>query len=353
MNNNTRILIFFGSWFVLWASIQWGILLGFNPSLSFTLVDAIVTNSVIASIACALFYIAKNTQPTRRLLTNPIIILAACVFIAYHIERLLIFYILDNNEAYYQFFTGAMSLRLAFNFLMILSVAILSWMWNYKSTMHEDLQIQNDNEKLLREAELLNLRQQIQPHFLFNSLNSISALLGSKPELARKMIQELADFLRGTLKKDDHQLLTLEAELQHVQLYLNIETIRFGHRLQVETSIEEGAEQLLIPSLIIQPIVENAIKFGLYGTTENIVISVSCKKVNDMLVIEISNPFDAETYQASKGEGFGLMSIERRLYLLFMRNDLLKITNANNIFNVQIFIPQPVKEEKDESCSYR
>ncbi len=135
-------------------------------------------------------------------------------------------------------------------------------------------------------------------------------------------------------------------------MYLNIETIRFGHRLQVETQIETGTEQLLVPSLIIQPIVENAIKFGLYGTTENIVISIVCKKINDMLAIEISNPFDAETYQASKGEGFGLMSIERRLYLLFMRNDLLKITNTNNVFNVQLFIPQPVKN-KDESCSYR
>ncbi len=88
--------------------------------------------------------------------------------------------------------------------------------------------------QLAKDAELYKLRQQLQPHFLFNSLNSISALVTSRPEQARKMIQQLSDFLRGTLKKEENQWITLEEELQHLELYLDIEKVRFGHRLHTE-----------------------------------------------------------------------------------------------------------------------
>jgi len=89
-------------------------------------------------------------------------------------------------------------------------------------------------EKLATAAELSKLRQQLQPHFLFNSLNSISALTNSHPEKARFMIQQLSDFLRGTLRQEDHHWNTLEKELEHLKLYLEIEKVRFGDRLQTE-----------------------------------------------------------------------------------------------------------------------
>ena len=88
-----------------------------------------------------------------------------------------------------------------------------------------------DAEKLAKEAELFKLRQQLQPHFLFNSLNSINALIGMRPEEARKMVQQLSDFLRGTIKKEETQWVSLEEELQYLQLYLDIEKVRFGNRL--------------------------------------------------------------------------------------------------------------------------
>src|SRR5690606_11377571 len=87
-------------------------------------------------------------------------------------------------------------------------------------------------EKISREAELYKLRQQLHPHFLFNSLNSINALIHSQPEQARKMVQQLSEFLRGTLKREENQLISLEEELQYLKLYLDIEKVRFGHRLK-------------------------------------------------------------------------------------------------------------------------
>ena len=201
---------------------------------------------------------------------------------------------------------------------------------------------EQDTMKLAREAELASLRQQLQPHFLFNSLNSISALAGSRPEEARKMIQQLSDFLRGTIKKDDQQLVSLQEELKHLQLYLDIEKVRFGHRLKTEVERPEEAMYLMMPSLLLQPLVENAIKFGLYDTVGDITIRIMARKQHDQLVIRIENPFDPQTALPRQGTGFGLNSVQRRLYLLYARNDLMTTQQIDTVFVTEVKIPQPV-----------
>ena len=223
---------------------------------------------------------------------------------------------------------------------MISLATLIGWLWFFIQEQQENKNRKDDAEKLLREAELSNLRQQLQPHFLFNSLNSISALAGSRPEEARKMIQQLSDFLRGTLKKDDQQLVPLSEELQHLQLYLDIEKVRFGHRLNTVIEHDDASLTVKLPSLLLQPIVENAIKFGLYDTTENITIRIIAKTDSHQLVLQIENPFDPATSKPKQGAGFGLNSIQRRLYLLYGRNDLLSTQQKENLFITLVKIPQ-------------
>ena len=206
-----------------------------------------------------------------------------------------------------------------------------------QQTMNER---KSDSERLAREAELFKLRQQLQPHFLFNSLNSISALTGTQPEKARHMIQQLSDFLRGTLKKDDQQWSTLEEEIQYLRLYLDIEKVRFGHRLQTEIIYTDEVLLMKLPSLLLQPVVENAIKFGLYDTTGEVFIKLEATMESNYLKIMVINPFDPETSQPLKGTGFGLSSIQRRLFLLFARHDLLKTQKEQTNFITTILIPQ-------------
>jgi LytS/YehU family sensor histidine kinase len=165
-------------------------------------------------------------------------------------------------------------------------------------------------------------------------------LAGNQPEQARKMLQELSDFLRGALKKEDYQLTSLSEELQHLQLYLDMEKMRFGHRLSTEIKHDESSLQFLIPPMLLQPIVENAIKFGLYDTTENITILIEAKTFNDYLEIIVQNPFDPETSAPKQGTGFGLSSVQRRLYLLFVRNDLLSTSVKGNQFITTVKIPR-------------
>jgi len=231
-------------------------------------------------------------------------------------------------------------IRASIGFLVlgIVTMSVIIW-YNWQEQQTSE-QRKTDAEKLAKEAELFKLRQQLQPHFLFNSLNSINALIGIRPEEARKMVQQLSDFLRGTIKKEETQWVNLQEEIQYLQLYLDIEKVRFGNRLATIIETDETTQQMKLPALILQPIVENAIKFGLYDTTGETIIRLETRKEDSELIIKVSNPFDPETSSPKQGTGFGLKSVQRRLYLLFARHDLLSTEAKNNIFTTTVKIPQ-------------
>jgi LytS/YehU family sensor histidine kinase len=156
------------------------------------------------------------------------------------------------------------------------------------------------------------------------------------------MINQLSEFLRGTLKKDEKQWNTLVEEMQYLELYLEIEKVRFGHRLRTDIICGDDTLNLKLPSMLLQPVVENAIKFGLYDTTGDVLIKVNAKKLDNNLEVTVENPFDPETSMPLKGTGFGLASIQRRLFLLFARQDLLNVQKENNRFITTILIPQNI-----------
>lgn len=247
-----------------------------------------------------------------------------------------------DNTAYLHFLKASLPVRFMFTLLMITFIAIVSELQFYQKQQSENKKRKEEASLLFRDAELASLRQQLQPHFLFNSLNSISSLIGSDAEGARKMIQQLADFLRGTLKKDESQMIPLAEELENLQLYLEIEKVRFGQRLQTNIVCDEDTKKLRIPSLLLQPVTENAIKFGLYDTTGKVTISISATTEANTLQVQVENPFDESTSKHLEGTGFGLSSINRRLYLLFARNDLLSATRKGNTFITTIRIPQAI-----------
>jgi len=249
---------------------------------------------------------------------------------------------MENEPLYLSFLSKSWGIRFGVAFLLIGCMAILSILWYTLEEEQQNLQRKTDAERLAKEAELFKLRQQLQPHFLFNSLNSISALVGSQPEQARKMIQQLSDFLRGSIKKEEQQWTKLEDELQSLQLYLEIEKVRFGYRLTTTIEKEEVCNEMKLPPMLLQPIVENAIKFGLYDTTEAVAIRISATSQNNHLQIVVQNPFDKETSYPRQGTGFGLNSVKRRLYLLFARNDLLETRTDENLFITTVKIPQSI-----------
>jgi LytS/YehU family sensor histidine kinase len=253
-------------------------------------------------------------------------------------SRFILALIWSDEPAQLSFLSQTFLLRGAVGFLFISQMTLLSLIWNNVQEQQAVDRRRTETEKLYRDAELAGLRQQLQPHFLFNSLNSINALIGLEPKQARTMIQQLSQFLRGTLRRDEKEWISLEEELAHLQLYLDIEKVRFGHRLHTE--IKNETINAMLPQMVLQPVVENAIKFGLYDTTEAITISIGAWLQDNYLVVEITNPFDPETSLPQKGTGFGLRSVQRRLYLLFGHGDLLQTEKRGNLFITTMKIPQ-------------
>lgn len=226
--------------------------------------------------------------------------------------------------------------------VLLIHALIVGFWWIYKKeqTQAKILKQLVDQERALVKAELDNLHQQIQPHFLFNSLNSIGALTELNPSEANRMIHLLSDFLRGSLRKDIQTLVALNEEIDQAKRYLEIEKIRFGQRLNVSFEIDETCIEAKVPPLIIQPVLENAIKFGLYGSTEAVMIQLNFHCQQNCLRIEIINPYDPEWVHERHGKGFGLTSIQRRLSLVYNQHDLLKTSSKDNLFYTQITIPQ-------------
>jgi Putative regulator of cell autolysis len=330
------------SCFIIWiiyAFIQTALLWWFEVDFNLALNDSLVS-ATLTSLCCYVIANALNHYLPRRKGYFYIVIwglvLAA---ISVSLDRWILQFIIPDKN-YLGQIDLSLPLRFFINALLIAWIAIINILWNIQQEYKENEQRKADAERLAREAELYNLRQQLQPHFLFNSLNSIIALIGRKPEEARNMTFQLSDFLRGTLRKDDQQLIALKDELEHLQLYLSIEKVRFGHRLETLVTYDEECLTKTLPAMIMQPLVENAIKYGLYDTTERVTIEVACSCNNHMLEIQIENPYDSQSNKPRRGTGFGLRGVERRLYLLFGRTDLLETHATTHIFTSIIKIPQ-------------
>jgi two-component system, LytTR family, sensor kinase len=334
-----RSLLFTSAmWWLGYVIVQSSILhLSFSLPLWLSVKDALLTNVLLGLASYAMINLIKFYQPRQFLrLIDSIGMAILTIWVTQWLAEIFV----SNDETYLRFLNQSFVVRCLFGWMVISLFATSASLWFYLRDQHENDKRVADNEKLVREAELTRLRQQLQPHFLFNSLNSISALAGTKPEQARTMIQQLSDFLRGTLKKDDQQFVPLKDELDHLQLYLEIEKVRFGHRLKTHIEHSEAILAMKLPSLLLQPIVENAIKFGLYDTIGEIVIRIIATNENNYLVVKIENPFDPETAKPRQGTGFGLNSVQRRLYLLFARHDLLQTTQDEVTFITTIKIPQ-------------
>lgn len=318
--------------------IQTGLLIWFNFSFEPALLDSLISATTV-SATCYIIANNLNYYQPRKERYFYIIIWGLCLAaISLTVSRYAIQYIISDTS-YLAFLDLSLPIRYCAIALIIAWVAIMQVLWNTLHDQKENEQRKTDAEKLAREAELYNLRQQLQPHFLFNSLNSIIALIGRKPEEARNMTFQLSDFLRGTLRKDDQQLIPLEDEIEHLKLYLEIEKVRFGHRLDTDITVLD-CEKCLLPAMILQPLVENAIKYGLYDTTGKVKITLYAKREDNHLLISIQNPFDKENNKPHKGTGFGLRGVQRRLFLLFGRTDLLQTQHTAHIFTSNIKVPQ-------------
>jgi LytS/YehU family sensor histidine kinase len=190
--------------------------------------------------------------------------------------------------------------------------------------------------------ELAVLKAQLNPHFLFNTLNSINALVSSDPEAARRVLAQLAEVLRYSLESDRQPLVPLAEELRFVETYLTIEKARFGRRLQVKTEIDESAKPLLVPPMILQPLAENAVKHGIAPKEEGGELSLRVQRQNGHLEFEVADNgvgTNGANTNDSLNHGRGLHNTDLRLRKMFGEDSGLQVSNGKDGFRVKFRIP--------------
>jgi two-component system LytT family sensor kinase len=208
----------------------------------------------------------------------------------------------------------------------ILGIAIPIKIWNSARIEHQLV----EQEKLLMAARIEALSSQINPHFLFNTLNSISSLIRSKPETARMLLGKLSNLLRQRLKSRD-QFVSLREEIQAIDQYLDIEVVRFGPQLNVDKQIDPDTLDLRVPSMILQPLIENSIKHGLTAKLGGGTITLRSRVEGAHLVIEVADDgfgmTDAQLRNALTA-GIGLSNVNERLIVTYGANYALELTSC-------------------------
>jgi two-component system, LytTR family, sensor histidine kinase AlgZ len=188
-----------------------------------------------------------------------------------------------------------------------------------------------------REAELRALRAQVDPHFLFNSLNAIAGLIGPAPEAARRMCGLLGDFLRDSLHLGGAARIPLAREVALAEQYLKIEQVRFGSRLTVRALVSADSAEVPVPSLILQPLVENAVRHGIATRLDGGTIELDARRMGERVVVAVSNPRDPDL--ARRGTGFGQDIVRRRLEAAFGDRAALAVEAAPEHYRVSLTIP--------------
>ncbi len=222
--------------------------------------------------------------------------------------------------------------------LYLLSVAFHYVLASLEATRQSEERVY-EARVLARDAELRALKAQINPHFIFNSLHSISALTSIDPAKARDMCISLADFLRTTLGMGEKTLIPLSEELDLIHRYLSVEKVRFGSRLNMQENIEEDAVTCILPPLLLQPLVENAIVHGVSHLPEGGWIRLEAHSDPERLVIIVENNFDPEFKSKKRRSGIGLANVQERIQTRYGKAASFLAKAYGDHFRVDISLP--------------
>lgn len=333
-------------------NIRWFLLLLFGVAVTaiivtlyqypftFTLIltDAVASAALLTGTVWTGIIVVKAYPTKVGILIYALLIGIVCGIAAWYTDKLFLKWWFSEESNYIIWLRSSQTARLLIAILTNCWLMSAAAIYQRSAALEEQFKNVTDAATLHREAELFKLRQQLQPHFLYNSLNSINALILIQPDKAQEMIGRLSDFLRNSVKREAREHIPVDEELEYIEAYLAIEAVRFGDRLKVVYD-KQYTDSASIPPFLLQPVLENAIKFGLYGRTGEVKINMDIALRGTYLFVTISNPFDPHNRPPS-GTGFGLEGIQRRLYLLYGRTDLLTTNNNNELFTTILKIPQ-------------
>jgi sensor histidine kinase YesM len=247
-------------------------------------------------------------------------------------------FIYEDKEHVFKASTKEVVFGLINFFILTLIWSIIYFAFHYfdKSRLQEVKNLQLESSQ--KESELSNLKNQLNPHFMFNAMNSIRALVDEDPVLAKQSITQLSNLLRNTLLLGNKRLVSVTDEIKIVRDYLALEKIRFEERLTFSEDVSKDAKSGIVPPLIIQTLVENAIKHGISKKAAGGEVAIYVSKVENQLCIEVHN--DGRYEESNTPEvGIGLQNARQRLFILYGEEAYLEIGNYNNKVVSKIILP--------------
>jgi len=341
LENRTRLII----WWLVWLFLALGQALlyyfAYGSFVNVSIIDALLSILIYSGIALSLWYPFSYFNQEKSKPSTLILNLAASGAISMAlwilITKMIMLVMLPEKNIYQEYWDATLPYRIGTGLFIYLLVILTYFLFISLTNLSEKKAREAKLESLVKETELKMLRSQINPHFLFNSLNSISSLTITDPEKARDMVIKLSEFMRYALSKKDEQPVSLRSELENLRLYLDIEKVRFGDRLSIEENINEKCLETKMPVMLLQPLYENAIKHGVYESTESVRILTQAKIIDEHTEITISNNYHP-TPSSRRGTGTGLINVARRLELFYGNKASIKTTKENGIYTVSLFI---------------
>ncbi len=330
--------------FALVVSLVLFVLIHFRYDIPvlFAATDAAISVFLLCAMLLSLYFVVKfartNSLTSLTSIRNSVfaglLIIAAWLFLS----RWILDNLFYNYHLYSDFLSISQALRFVAGLFLAGSVYLSFFLAIYQESVKEAIQRESELRELIQKTELQALKNQLNPHFIYNSLNSISSLTVYSPEKAREMLGLLSDFLRIALRQDAMQMGSLADEIKNTTLYLQIEKVRFEEKLRWEFDVEKEHLNVKVPVMILQPLFENAVKHGVQQCPEPIPVKLTTQMKNNMLEIRIENAFDTG-FQRFRGEGVGLENVRNRLRLIYGRSDLLQADVHNDVFIAMLKIP--------------
>ena len=340
--NRVRLIV----WWLVWLFLALGQSLlfyyAYGSFINIGIIDSLVSLLIYSGIALSLWYPFRffNSGKIRitTLISNLVASGALSVTLWVLITKFIMTIVIPEQNNYQSYWDTTFPYRIGTGVFIYGLIILTYYLFESLSNLSEKNAKEARLESLVKETEIKMLRSQINPHFLFNSLNSISSLTITAPEKARDMVVKLSEFMRYALSRKDEQPVSLQSELENVQLYLDIEKVRFGDKLTTEEIIESNCLDFKIPVMLLQPLYENAVKHGVYESTESVSIITQAKINEGYLEIIISNNYDPAP-SLRRGTGTGLLNVTRRLELFYGNKASIKTLKENGIYTVTLYIP--------------
>jgi len=343
LESRSRVLIWCLAWVILAAGQASVIHFIYGSTMDIAVADGMISMLLYGLLGLSIWfpvmYILRSNNKVLSMVMNVILTGSATIILWLVATRLLVRAVVPEKEDYDLFWHTVLVFRIAEGVLIFFVVTLIYYLYLSATQLAEKASRQAQLEAQVREGELKMLRAQINPHFLFNSLNSMSSLTLTDPMKAREMILKLSDFMRYSLSSRTDQPVTLQSEMESLRLYLEIEKVRFGERLMIEEEIQSECLTALLPGMLLQPLYENAVKHGVYESTDTVVIKTTAKKEAENVVISVTNTIDPESVVTRKGAGIGLVNVRSRLELFFGEKANLEVTRKDDSFNVVVKIP--------------